>query len=153
MNYAAKGCFLFSVFLSLTWGLRFETLEVAKDSDGQTDIYAPHTVVESRLVGDELYAFFMNSVVQVQTPEFILARNVCAPYVVLRLGGNPAVISSPCDGELHPKLVTASGTTVFPSFRFLSKLATTSSTGHYTLSQTRQLPSTTLSTAGTTWKR
>lgn len=97
------------LLLGLSSGkVHFETLEVAKDSFGQVDIYAPHTVIESRLVDDELVGFMMNSVVQTQTPEFLIANGVCAPYTVIRYNGSPAVVSAPCKGEEWARLVTPS---------------------------------------------
>lgn len=111
-----KGCFLLLLltFLVARASVKFETLEAAADSFGQIDIYAPHTVVESRLVDLELHGFMINSVVQVQTPEFLIGIGICSPYTVIRYNGSPAVVSAACEGEEWPKLVTPSSTTLLP---------------------------------------
>lgn len=94
--------------------VKFESLELAADSFGQTDIYAPHTAVETRLIDEELFGFMLNSVVQVQTPEFLIASGICAPYTVIRYNGGPAVVSAPCKEEEWARLVTPSETKVLP---------------------------------------
>jgi hypothetical protein len=114
-------CVLFLTALSLQLAncrVKFETLELATDSFGQTDIYAPHTAVESRLIDEKLFGFMLNSVVQVQTPEFLLASGICAPYTVIRYNGGPAVVSAPCNDEEWARLVTPSETKILPIKNF-----------------------------------
>lgn len=77
-----KGCItvLLSVIVVFSGAeVKFETLDIAADSYGQVDIYANHTVVESRLVGRDLYGFMMNSVVRVYRP-----RNSCLQLTSVR---------------------------------------------------------------------
>lgn len=92
----------------------FETLEVAVDSFGRFDIYAPHTLVESRLVDDELYGFMLNSIVQMQTPEFLIGKGICEPYAVIHYRGSPAVVSSPCENDEWARIVMPSETKLLP---------------------------------------
>lgn len=84
---------LISPFLAL------EVFRAAKDSLARIDIYDYHTVIESWLENRTLYGFYMNSVVQIQTPVAVLATGICEPYAALRFRGLPSVISKSCYDE------------------------------------------------------
>lgn len=106
MNASFLGVNLFLAACFATENL--EKIEVEQNSPYQVDVYAQHTIIETQLKGGELYGFFMNSVVGVQTPEFFIHRNVCAPYTVLRWQKQLSVLTSPCKGEIWSRLIVGS---------------------------------------------
>ena len=77
----------FSAFgLISTYGLdNFEFFTRAiDDRDKQVDIYAPHTVILSKLNSNgTLVGFFMNSVIGGEGKTFIIAKNITFPYVIV----------------------------------------------------------------------
>lgn len=129
-----NGLWVIMVMFSANAAMDFETLEVATDTLGQVSVYAPHTVIETRLEGDELFGFMLNSVVQVQTPDFLIARGICAPYTVIRYRGSPAVVSSPCGDEEWAYLVSASKVQFLPLKRFEAVRYDFATSALYTLS-------------------
>lgn len=88
------------IFVSLTeaW------VSIHLNSTGQVDVYRPFTVVESWLQGRDLYGSFVGPTER--SPSFHVARNVCAPYTVLKYNNSLSVISSPCGRCGTSKLYT-----------------------------------------------
>lgn len=90
------------IFVSLSEGW----VAIQLNSTGQVDVYEPFTVVESWLQGKDLYGAYVNS--HHRTPAFLDARNICAPYAVLKYQGHLSVISSPC-GKCGPSKLYSRG--------------------------------------------
>lgn len=91
---------IFFLFLNINNAINspatnLEYFRKAKDDHWyQADIYAEHTIVESRLIGSHLFGFFMNSVVGSQTIESKIADKIFKVYTIFRWNNTLHIITS-----------------------------------------------------------
>ena len=91
--------------------------QAVDDEDKQIDIYGPRTVILSKLFPDgTLVGFFMNSMLNGGTEEFVLAKNVTDPYMVFKWRNTPHILLN--EGNLTKMISSESDSRVLPFNKF-----------------------------------
>lgn len=87
------------VFLNSASAVCNVTLTVEKDNKHQAQIYSENTLLMTAVHDENLYGYYMNSVLQVQTVEFLIATGICEPYVAFRFNQMLHVLAKGCNSS------------------------------------------------------